>query len=106
FTVHERVVLIRRAFDDELAALIDDPRPAAAEAPDGGRLELLLELVEAAERAVERVGDGAGRCTARLRSHDLPEHRVIEVAPAVVAHRRPHGLGHAVDALDQILEAL
>src|SRR5262249_41386530 len=35
--VHHRVVLVRRALDDELAALIDDPRQAAAETPDSRR---------------------------------------------------------------------
>ena len=59
--IHQRVVLVRRALDGELAALVDDPGPAAAEATDGGRLELLLELVEAAERAVERIGNRTGR---------------------------------------------
>src|SRR5437867_4497443 len=28
---HQRTILIRRAFDGELAALVDDPRPPAAE---------------------------------------------------------------------------
>src|SRR5262249_35083420 len=37
--VHHRVVLVRRALDRDLAAVVHDPRPAAAEPPDGGLLE-------------------------------------------------------------------
>src|SRR5882762_9666640 len=33
---HQRAVLVRSALDRELAALIDDPRPPAAEAADAG----------------------------------------------------------------------
>src|SRR4051794_23928618 len=44
---HIRVVLIRRAFDTELARLVDgEPRPAAAETSDAGFRELLLEFIE------------------------------------------------------------
>src|SRR5690349_1164479 len=88
--VHHRVVLIRRAFDHELAAVVDDPRPAAAKPSDRGGFELLLELVEAAERAVERVGDRPRRSAAGFRRHDLPEHRMIQMAAAVVPHRGPN----------------
>jgi hypothetical protein len=49
---HDRRVLIRRALDRQLAAGVDEPRPAAAEAADAGLGELLLEGVEAAEGAL------------------------------------------------------
>src|SRR5580765_998012 len=64
---HQRAVLIRRAFDRELVAARDHPGPAASEAADSRLRELLLECVEAAERAVEGVRDRAARRTARLR---------------------------------------
>src|SRR6185436_1607052 len=104
--VHHRVVLVRRALDDELAAVVDHPRPPAAEPSDRGRLQLLLQLVEAAERAVDRVGNRARRRAAGVRPHDLPEHRVVQMAAAVVAHGGTNRFGHAVDALDEVLEAL
>src|SRR5437762_9786189 len=100
--VHHRVVLVRRALDRDLPAVVHDPRPAAAEPADRRLLEFFLELVEAAERGVDRVGDRAGRCAPRFRPHDLPEHRVVHVAAAVVADRGAYGLRHAVDAANQI----
>src|SRR6267142_4474265 len=90
---HERTVLVRAALDHELAALADTPRPSAAEASDAGFLHFFFELVEAAERRVDRIGDGAARRAARLRSHDLPEHRMIRVPAAVVAHGGTNVLG-------------
>jgi len=42
---HQRAVLIRRTLDDERAALIDHPRPPAAEAADAGFRELFFEGV-------------------------------------------------------------
>src|SRR5712691_6383591 len=103
---HQRAVLVRGAFDHELATLIDHPRPAAAEAADTGLLQLLLELVETAERRVDRGGDRPARLAARLRRHDLPEHGVVDMAAAVVAHCGADVLRHGVDAAQQILGAL
>src|SRR5690606_12907868 len=52
--LHQGRILVRRAGDGELAALVDDqPRPAAAEAVCRSVRELLLEVVERAERAVD-----------------------------------------------------
>src|SRR5579872_4005887 len=56
---HQRAVLVRAALDGELAAVVDHPRPAAAEAADAGLRELLLERVERSEGSVDRVGDRA-----------------------------------------------
>ncbi len=66
-----------------------EPRPARAELVDAGVLELGLEVVEGAERRVDRAG--AGRRRARRRRPGLmplPEQRVVVVAAAVVADRR------------------
>src|SRR5687768_8464337 len=46
---HQRTVLVRGALDHQLAAGIDQPRPAAAEARRRRLGKLLLEGVEAAE---------------------------------------------------------
>ena len=48
----------------------------------------------------------AGRRAAFSGAHDLPEHRVIDVAAAVVAHGRSDVLGHARQRLDQVLRTL
>src|SRR3954466_15359499 len=45
----DRRVLIGRARDGEARAVVDQPRPAAAELAHAGRVHLLLELIEAAE---------------------------------------------------------
>src|SRR5438094_393480 len=103
---HERTVLVRAALDRQLAAVVDQPRPAAAEAADAGFLEFFLEFVEAAERGLDRIGNRAARRPAGLRPHDLPEHRVVRVSAAVVAHRGADVFGHAVDAAQQIFDAL
>src|SRR5438270_2749177 len=56
--VHVGAVLVGITLDGELAAFVrDQPRPAAAELADRGLLQLLLEGVVAAERAVDRVAD-------------------------------------------------
>src|SRR5436853_4798144 len=54
---HERTILVGSALDDELAAGIDQPSPAAAEALHAGVIELRLELLEVAERRLDGVGD-------------------------------------------------
>src|SRR6478609_445326 len=61
---HQRVVLVRRARDRELAALADQPRPAGAEAARAGGGELLFKLCEITERAVDPVGKLARRLAA------------------------------------------
>src|SRR3989442_3251704 len=103
---HQRAVLVRAAFDHELAALIQHPRPPAAEAADARLLHFVLELVEAPERRVDRARDRAGRRAAGFWSHDLPEHRVVGVAAAVVADGGANVLWHTADAAQQILNAL
>src|SRR6185436_1485628 len=70
---HQRVVLVRRTGDRELGAVLEQPHPAAAETSGAGLAPLLLERVEAAKRAVDGVGDLAGRRAAGVRCHPRPE---------------------------------
>ncbi len=103
---HQRIVLIRRRGDFQLArGAFHQPDPAAAEAPNAGCLELLLEGVEAAERLVDRVRNLAGWLAAFARRHDLPKHRVIHVAAAVVAHDGADVLGHGAQVFHELLGA-
>ena len=65
-----------------------------------------LNLSKPPNDAVDRVGDRAGRRAAGVRAHDLPEHRVVRVAAAVVAHRGADVSGTVLMLLQQILDAL
>ena len=56
-----------------------------------GGIHLLLELVEAAKGAVDRLGDVAYRLSAFVRPHDDPEHRMVGVSAAIVADRGADG---------------
>src|SRR5688572_10287814 len=67
---HHRIVLVRRALDDQLAAGIDQPRPAAAEAFDAGVVQLRLERVEAAEGGRDGLAERAARLAAFAGAHD------------------------------------
>lgn len=70
--------------------VVAEPAPARALDADGGRAELLLELVDAAER----VGEGGAEFRAGFRRAGrevLPEDRVVDVAAAVEAERGLEG---------------
>ena len=49
------------------------------------------------------VGKSVSRSTAR-RLHGLPEKRMVGVAPAVVAHRRPNIFGQSIEIADKIFD--
>ena len=104
---HQRAVLVRRAFDRELAAAVDDPRPAAAEAADA-RLRRTASLNVSKLPNEELIASAIAPVGAppAFGAHDLPEHRVVRVAAAVVADRRADVFRHGVDVLKQILDAL
>ena len=103
---HERAVLVRAALDHQLAAVVDHPRPAAAEAADASLFDFFLQLVEPAERAGDRICNRTGRSTATTGTHDLPEHRVVRMTAAVVANRTTDVFGHGIDARQQFLDRL
>ena len=50
--------------------------------------------------------NGARRSAARVRPHDVPEHRVVDVTTTVVGNGRADVFRHRVDARQQILDAL
>ena len=62
--------------------------------PDARGFKLFLEGVEAAEGGLDVVGEFAGRRAAGFGRHELPEHGVIPMAAAVVAHRAADVVGH------------
>src|SRR5579863_8399935 len=80
----ERVDRIRRPGDRELAAAGDEPGPAAAELADRGGLEIVLELGEAAEIAVDRLREVAARGAAAIGLHAVPEEGMVPHLRGVV----------------------
>ena len=86
-TFHQRVVLVGRRADAELAVGVDaQPSPTTSEARDGRVGELFLEFVEASEGRLDRVGQGTARLATPLGAEILPEQAVVEVPAAVVPH--------------------
>src|SRR5205823_7739019 len=71
---------------------------------DAGVVHLGLQLVGIAERIADRVGERARRIAAAARLHQLPEHRVVDVPAAVVAHGGPLVLGQRVEVRDHLLD--
>src|SRR5215469_2495054 len=85
-TFGQRIDRVWGGADLELAAIGDKPCPAAAELTDRGRLELLLELVEAAAIPVDRLSDLPARRAAAVRLHRVPEEGVVPHLGRVVEH--------------------
>src|SRR4051794_27254767 len=104
----DRRVLVRcaRHLEPAAGAVVDEPRPAAAELADAGRVHLLLELVEAAEGLGDRAGERAARVTAAVGAHDLPEEGVVRVAACVVAYGRALVVRQAVEVLEHLFDRL
>src|ERR1019366_4161424 len=63
------------------------PGPARAESRRAGGIDFLFESVKAAERASDGLRHMAHRSSTRARTHDGPEHGVVDVAAAVIAYR-------------------
>src|SRR5581483_1021014 len=76
--LHNRAVLVSGRVDIELArTILHQPGPAGAETRGGGVVELLLELLKPAKRAVDGLRDITRRIAAALWGKDLPKHRMI-----------------------------
>src|SRR5947209_13526449 len=102
--IHQRAILISRRNDLELATLIkDEPRPAGAETLRASIVERCLESVEGAEGGIDRACQIASRCAARVGSHNLPEHAVVGMTTAIVAHSRADTLRHIIDMAHQLI---
>src|SRR5690606_25158779 len=105
--VHDRRVLVGRAGDGELSVFgYDKPRPAAAEAGGCCLVEGFFPRREAAEGLV----DGRRELTRALLGgaglHDFPRERVVVMATPVVADGGADVFGHAVEVLEELLNAL
>src|SRR5437667_220095 len=85
--LHQRIILIGGAGDFQLSRRgADQPRPSAAEALEAGIVELVLEFGKAAEGLFNGISQRARGLASGLGRHDLPEHAVVHVPTAVVAH--------------------
>src|SRR6266550_1058341 len=96
--VHVRAVLVGSRRDLQLATPVkDEPCPAGTKAFDTRVVEGGLEGVERAECTLDGTGDSAGWLSAAVGLHDLPEHRMVDVAATVVAYGGANALGHFID---------
>src|SRR3990170_8268595 len=102
--IQDGIVLVRGRFDGELAATDQQPRPPGPESRCRGLGECFFEIPEAAERIFDGVGQIPRRLPAAALFHDLPEHGMIQMAAAVVAHGGTYGLRHFADPCEQILD--
>src|SRR3954462_13482967 len=101
--VHQRILAVRGLGNLELAVLDLEPAPAGAELADAGRLEVRLELLEAAEVLVDLLLDLARQLgAAAIGLHPAPEMDVVVVLAGIVEDR---GI-LAERALDDLLKGL
>src|SRR3954469_19224849 len=101
--VHQRILAVRGLGNLELAVLDLEPAPAGAELADAGRLEVRLELLEAAEVLVDLFLDLARQLgAAAIGLHPAPEMDVVVVLAGIVEHRGVL----AERALDDLLKGL
>jgi hypothetical protein len=91
---------VGRRDDLELAGVADEPRPARAEAADGGVDEVFLELVVRAEVARDRLRQLARGRAAALGLHAVPEKGVVPDLGGVIED------GPLARAHDDLFEAL
>ena len=103
--VRERAVLVGSRCDLQLATRVkDEPCPAGAKAFDTRVVKGGLEGVERAESTLDGTGDGAGRLSAAVGLHDLPEHGMVDVAASVIADDGANALGHFIDTTHQFFK--
>src|SRR5665213_4316748 len=98
----ERILGVRGFHELQLAAFGDQPSPSRAELGDAGLCKIGLELVVAAEIAVDHLRDLAGGPAARARLQAIPVERVVPHLRGVVEDAGLVGLAGGV--LDDLLE--
>jgi hypothetical protein len=101
---HQWGILVWPGDDRELAVPTGrDEHPTRAEHAQAGGIELLLQLVQTAEIAVDR-GLQITLRLARVLGHDLPEHGVVGMSAAVVAYGRADRLREFSELGKHLLE--
>src|SRR5690606_15052160 len=105
-TLHDWIVLVREIDHLKTSAVRDDqPGPATAESARTGSSELLTEARKIAERRANRFSEISTGLATGIRSHDLPEERMVGVSATVVPDGGAHVLRHPVEVLQQVLDA-
>src|ERR1700733_15924201 len=96
-SLRDRVVLIRSGHDLHFALGVSrQPHPSAAELSHPGGVEFFLKSLEVAKSFLNHFADRAGGIASAFRLLDVPEHRVIHVAAALIAHRAAYILRYGV----------
>lgn len=103
-TIHEGIVLIWSADDGELTVFFHQPSPAGAKANDACFGEGFLERVEGAEGGIDGFRESARWGAAGVRTHDVPEKRVVPVATTVVADSGADGFRNLIEVLAKIVD--
>ncbi len=91
---HQRAILVGGGTDGQLAAFDDQPSPTTTETGGGGVVEDFLQLIKAAEGAIDSRSQFACRCAAATRADDSPEQRVVGMTTTVIAHHAAFVFGH------------
>src|SRR5215216_2504641 len=105
---HERAVPVRGGIYGE-GSIGVRYEPSPSRSKQGSRCcrrsPSLLELFKGAKGGVYRFSKLSGGLSTSLTrwSHDLPEHGVVRVLPAVVPDRPPNILGHGVEVGDELI---
>src|SRR5580658_4898424 len=102
--IHDGIVLIRGRFDHEFSVAEQKPGPAGAEALDARIVNLRFEVREAAECGADGFAQFAARFTASALLHNLPEHGMVHVAAAIVAHGGANRFRHFIDLRQQFFD--
>ena len=102
--LHDRRVLVRGRVDREARAVPDEPGPAAPEALHASVVDRSAQVVEGAERVLDRRAQHSAGLAASVRAHDLPEHGVVGVAAGVVPDGGLLVLGEGVEVREHALD--
>src|SRR3984957_630781 len=100
---HDRIILVGSRADFQFSPVDDQPSPAAAESAHACRFDLFLQSVKAAEGRRDCIAQGTGGGAASFWSEQLPEHGMIGMAAAVIAHRAANVRRDGVEIANQLL---
>src|SRR5690606_35043321 len=85
---HQGIVLVGCGTDFQLPALVDtQPGPSGPKTCPCGRGEFFLEGLKGPKGRIDGIAKFPTGLSTTFGGHDLPKQRVVEEAPAIVAHR-------------------
>ena len=96
------IILVGRAGNDQSTVSIHtQPGPSAAKARHGGLSELLFEAFKRSECGVDSFSQLSLWLSASIRAHAWPEHGMIDMSSAVVAHSSANFFRNGIQICDQ-----